>query len=202
MSTASTAQIPPSTPEIEEIHVSWEEFQSDYMEREDGYEYEWLDGIVERSPYSMDKLQLFILRNLQELFFKLKFEKKLTGQFIAEADLFFGKHHRRPDVCWLTDRQIDRLAEGMYEVPDFVIEVISKTDAIARVHDKMQDYRKSGVKVVWHIFPKHEEVHIYTGEELNNMSIRKGDKICSAAPVLENFELKAEQIFEKKEITD
>jgi Uma2 family endonuclease len=198
MSTTNLANLP--TQDADEQRISWEEFQSDHMEREDGYEYEWLNGIVERSPYSMDKLQLFILRNLQNFFFQLKFEGKIEGQLMAEADLFFGQNHRRPDICWLTNVQIDRLAEGMYEVPAFVIEIISKTDAINRVHDKMQDYRNAGVELVWHIFPKHKEVHIYTGEHLQQMSIRRHKDQCSASSVLPNFELSIEQIFERKEV--
>lgn len=197
MSTARSIDL--STSDADEQRISWEAFQSDHMEREDGYEYEWLNGIVERSPYSMDKLQLFILRNLQNLFFRLKFEGQLQGQLMAEADLFFGQNHRRPDICWLTNTQIDRLAEGMYEVPAFVIEIISKTDAINRVHDKMHDYRNAGVQMVWHIFPKHREVHIYTGERLQHMSIREDKAICSAAPILPGFELSIEAVFEREE---
>lgn len=199
MSTVYSASQPTSS-EAKEQRISWEEFQRDHLEREDGYKYEWLNGVVERSAYTIDKLQLFILRNLQNLFFELKFRGQLEGQLIAEADLFFGQNHRRPDICWLTNRQIDRLAEGMYEVPAFVMEVISKTDAINRVHDKMHDYRAASVGMVWHIFPKHQEVHIYTGENLQQMSVRSDDALCSAAPILPNFELRVDQIFERSEV--
>ncbi|MEL6720412.1 MAG: Uma2 family endonuclease [Bacteroidota bacterium] len=197
MSSSVTTQYLPSTT-VEVQNVTWEEFRSDYMEREDGYEYEWLNGVVEKTIYSMDKTQLFILRNLQAYFRSLLFQNKVTGELIAEADLFFGQHHRRPDICWLTDEQIDSLADDQYEVPTFVIEIISNNDAINRVNDKMEDYRTAGVQVVWQIFPKHQQVHIYTGEQLEHMTVYSKEKNCSAVPVLPNFTLPAKDIFERK----
>ncbi|MEM9885609.1 MAG: Uma2 family endonuclease [Bacteroidota bacterium] len=198
MSSSATVQTRQRQPKSQQQYVSWEQFQRVHMEREDGYEYEWLDGVVERTPYSMDKTQLFILRNLQAFFRTLLFEQKVVGELIAEADLFFGKHHRRPDVCWLTDEQIDRLADDAREVPAFIIEIISNNDAINRVNDKMQDYRLAGVQVVWQIFPKQEHIHVYTGSALQHMTIYSGEEVCSAKPALSAFELEAEKIFEKK----
>lgn len=177
--------------------ISWEAFQEKYLTREDGYKYEWLNGIVEKTPYSMDKSQLYILRNLLDFFMKLKFTGKISGQLMPEADLFFQENHRRPDVCWLADEQIDRLARGEYEVPAFVIEVVSNNDKINKVAHKMQDYRAAKVKAVWHILPDHEEVHVYAGENLEQMSVCSGDKECSAAPALPGFVMPAKDIFRK-----
>ncbi|MCB0578217.1 MAG: Uma2 family endonuclease [Phaeodactylibacter sp.] len=177
--------------------VSWETFQKKYLAREDGYKYEWLNGIVEKTPYTMDKSQLFILRNLLAWFRKLLNEGKVNGELIPEADLFFLKNHRRPDVCWLTGEQIDRLAENGYEVPAFVIEIISNNDIMNKVARKMQDYRAAGVQAVWHILPALEEIHVYSGEKLEKMVVCTGKKECSAAPALPGFVLPAEEAFLK-----
>ncbi len=179
--------------------LSWEQFQRKYLPREDTYKYEWLNGVVEKSPYSMDKTQLYILRNLLAWFRKFLLEGKVEGELISEADLFFGSHHRRPDICWLTDQQIDNLAEGEYEVPAFVIEVISSKDMINQVVRKMHDYRSAGVEVVWHILPIYQEVHVYTGDQLDHMNVCSGTTICSAAPALPAFSLPAAAVFERKE---
>lgn len=177
--------------------ISWETFQQKYLSREDGYKYEWLNGTIEKTPY-MDKKQLYILRNLQEFFRKLLLEKKVYGELIAEADLFFKEHHRRPDVCWLTDEQIDNLAEEGTDVPVFVIEVISPNDKIVKVESKIDDYRVAGVQVVWRIFPHLKTVHISTGQNLENTITHSGDMICSAAPALPNFEMPVTAIFARK----
>lgn len=77
-------------------------------------------------------------------------------------------------------------------MPLFVVEVISNNDMIKKVHQKMEDYRRAEVPVVWHIFPSLEEVHVYHGRE---MKIYKGDEKCSAAPVMPDFTLTVNEIF-------
>jgi Uma2 family endonuclease len=178
--------------------ISWQAFQRKYLSREDGYKYEWLNGQVEKTKRAMDKTQLYILRNLQDFFIELRFQGKLTGQLIAEPDLFFLTNHRRPDVCWLTNAQIDALADpDAYEVPEFLIEVISSNDQINKVKRKLIDYRNAGVKVVWHIFPNYKQVEVYTGERLEHITILEGDQLCSAAPALPGFEMPVSAIFQR-----
>ena len=87
--------------------ISWETFQKKYLTREDGYKYEWLNGVVEKTKSTMDKTQFYILRNLLRFFRKLLNEGKVSGELIPEGDLFFEENHRRLDVCWLTDEQIE-----------------------------------------------------------------------------------------------
>ena len=178
--------------------ISWEAFQREYLSREDGYKYEWLNGTIERTPNAMNAAQLYILNNLLNYFMSLKFEGQLSGQLMPESDLFFGDHHRRPDVCWLTDQQINALAEGAYEVPAFVIEVISNHDEMNTVVSEMQDYRAAGVKVVWHILPNHGEVHVYTGQALEEMKVCKGEDWCDAAPALAHFRMRAQEVFQRR----
>ena len=97
----------------------------------------------------------------------------------------------------MENEQIDKLAveDGAIEVPAFVIEVISNHDAAAKLTDKMEDYRKAGVQVAWHIYPKIKQVHVYSGKNLRQSVVCSGDEICSAAPVLPAFELPAKDVF-------
>jgi Uma2 family endonuclease len=177
--------------------VSWQEFQRKYLQREDGYKYEWINGVVEKTKRGMDKTQLFILRNLQDFFIQLKVTGKISGQLIAEPDLFFLVNHRRPDIVWLTNDQIDRLAYNSNDIPAFIIEVISTYDQINRVQNKMENYRHAGVQVVWHIFPNLATIHVYGGQRLDVMNVLTGDQICSAAPVLPDFALPVNEILKK-----
>ena len=145
----------------------------------------------------MDKTQLYILRTLTNLVLDLKMKGKVKGNFISEPDLFFLENHRRPDVCWLTDAQIDRLTYNNGEVPDFIIEVVSTNDQMNKVHKKMRNYEKAGVKIVWHIFPLLDEVHIYGGDHLDSMTVCRDEKICSAAPVLPDFAISVRDLLKK-----
>ncbi len=208
MSTASALQQSRSSGDtipkkISSRKVSWEGFEKKYLSREDGYKYEWVHGIVEKTDQSMNPTQLYIQKNLIQFFHKLLFAKKVFGELLAEADLkFLSDVHRRPDAAWLTDEQIYRLAKpGVIEVPPFVIEVISKNDTTEKLEKKMDEYRTASVKVAWHIFPNNNTVHVYSGANMTDMKVRKGDDVCSAAPVLPEFKMKVSEIFFKKIIT-
>lgn len=179
--------------------ISWETFQKRYLTREDGYTYEWTDGIVEKSRNSMEPNQLYIQRNLISLFRQLLLQDKIKGELLAETDLFFLPGiHKRPDLAWLTNVQINRLSEkGVIEIPAFVIEVVSGNDLAQKLAEKMKIYREAGVQVVWQIYPEQQEVHVYTGPDLENMTVCAGEKICSAAPVLPGFAFPANAVFTK-----
>ncbi len=175
--------------------ISWEEFQRKYLSREDSFKYEWVNGDVVKSKRTMDFTQFFILKNLQSLFRNLLLIKKVHGELITEGDTFFDGNHRRPDIAWFTDDQISKAKNGVKPVPAFIIEVISTKDQLNLVEEKMDNYRAAGVKVVWQIFPKFEKVHVYAGENLDSMKVCKGEKLCSAAPALPDYEMAAQDIF-------
>ena len=175
--------------------ISWEAFKADYLEREDGFKYEWVNGAVEKTPRSMDRKQFYIVVNLLRHFSELYNNGQVTGSLIPEGDTFFGKNHRRPDLAYYTDEQVESAAEDDDAEPQFVIEIISTTDQMNRVHKKMQDYRTVKIPVIWHIFPELHEVHVFHGRK---SEIHVGEEICSADPVLPEFQMSVNAIFKRK----
>lgn len=174
--------------------ITWEEFKTRYLNREDTFKYEWVNGIVEKTPRSMDKTQLYILTNLIHFLYVLKTARPgLDGDLVAEGDTFFAGNHRGPDIAYYTKKQIQDARENKDVHPDFVIEVISKQDQMVKVLDKMKDYRNAGVKVIWYIFPQQQEIHVYHGKK---MTVCTGDDICSAEPVIEGFKLPVKEVFQ------
>jgi len=179
--------------------ITWEEFERKYLNREDEYKYEWVHGIVEKTKRTMNPYQIFLQRNLTEFFYRLKFEGKINGQLMAETDLRIQKDlHRRPDMAWLTDLQIDNLMQpGAVEVPAFVIEIVSKNDDGESLEKKMDEYRAAGVQLVWQLFPAAKTVHVYSGKNMRQMKVCKADDVCTAAPVLDAFAISVEEIFKR-----
>ena len=100
---------------------------------------------------------------------------------------------RRPDIAYLTKEQILATKQGEDEIPEFVIEVISGNDKANKVEEKAIEYFKSGIKVLWLIYPDNQTVQIYTS--LKQAQICTDDDICSAKPVLEDFEIRVNEIF-------
>jgi Putative restriction endonuclease len=97
----------------------------------------------------------------------------------------------------LTDDQIARTAYGENQVPKFLVEIISTKDQMNLMYAKMDNYRSADVRVVWHIFPQINQVHVYTGAGLKSMTVCKGNDTCTAAPVITAFEMTANAIFQK-----
>ncbi len=175
--------------------VSWQEFESQYLNREDAFKYEWVRGAVVKTPRAMNQYQYYILLNIQRHFTRLKQEQKAQGEFLPEVDTFFLKNaHRRPDMAWFTDEQVARMARRENQIPNFVIEIISDNDIVDNLLDKLKDYHDADVAVIWLISPKLGQVHVYAGGE---PAICTGAMICSAAPALPGFEMSVNDIFEQ-----
>ncbi|MBK8566601.1 MAG: Uma2 family endonuclease [Saprospiraceae bacterium] len=178
-------------------YISWENFQKRYLPREDGFKYEWVRGMVIKSKNTINQKQLYILANLRDFFNQLIFSEKITGYLEPEVDTFFlsGEAHRRPDLSYFTKKQQALAAHGKEQIPQFVVEVISGSDLLNDLEDKMMDYWQAGVQVVWLIYPKQEVVYVHArGKEANRC--QAGD-ICSADPVLPAFSLPVGEIFKK-----
>lgn len=182
------------TKDISTLPTTLEEFM--VWESEDGFKYEWNDGELIKFV-GMNKKQIFIYEVLNQLFIEKGFWK--TGTLICEYDVQLsgtppgGLQMRRPDIAYLTKEQIIATKQGEDEIPEFAIEVISGNDKANKVEEKTIEYFKAGVKVLWLIYPDNQTVQIYT--LLKQAQICTDDDICSARPVLEDFEITVNEIF-------
>ena len=73
---------------------------------------------------------------------------------------------RAPDAAWVTLarwRALSAEARAKFPpiCPDFVVELRSRTDQLATLLAKMEEYRASGAKLGWLIDPVERRVHIY-----------------------------------------
>ena len=177
----------------EQKKISWAQFQAQYLSREDGFKYEWLNGIIEKTPRIMDYKQLQIVENILAFFDALKAAKNIQGRMYEEVDTFFDTHHRRPDICFISSEQLKNIKIEA-PVPAFVVEIISTTDSVNRINRKVDDYFDADVKVLWHIFPDLKKVHVYENNE--QILIRSGQDICSAEAAIEGFALSVDAIFD------
>jgi len=169
--------------EIITLPHTLQEFQD--WEPNDGFKYEWNDGELIKFT-GMNKQQVKIYDILLDLFIDKGYKK--TGTFVAEYDVMLsGIQMRRPDIAYLTKEQIKSADKGTDEIPAFTIEIISGNDNINKVEAKISEYYKAGVKVVWLILPEEKSVHIYTSRR--DVKICIENDICSAAPVLSEFEI-------------
>jgi len=177
-----TSQTTETLPRTLEEFIAWEPT--------DGFKYEWNDGEIIQFT-GMQKEQMYIYDRLIELFFELGYNK--TGTLIAEQNVHLsGIQLHRPDICYLTRAQVNQSARGADTTPAFAIEVISKHDKMDQLEQKLTEYFQAGVQVVWLIVPKRQVVHVYTSRR--KVTICLGSDICSAAPVLPDFEIQVDAL--------
>jgi Uma2 family endonuclease len=180
--------------DITTLPTTLEEFMA--WEPEDGFKYEWNDGELIKFV-GMNRKQVFIYEALNQIFIEKGLWK--TGTLISEYDVqLSGIQMRRPDVAYLTKEQIALTKQGEDEIPEFAIEIISGSDKASKVEERTIEYFKYGaggvpLKVLWLIYPDNKTVQVYTS--LKQAHICTDDDICSARPVLEDFEIKVSDIF-------
>ncbi len=174
--------------------VSLESFLRRYPNRKDGFKYEWNNGIIEKTPRTMNRDQSLIQEAILAYFYANPTFRR-HGGFIVELDMLIPGSNRtlRADMAFLSRQQMLNSKNGDLSVPEFVIEVISTHDKINEVEKKLNEYFDNGVKVVWQILPLTETIKIYTSSK-DVKICRKGDSY-SAETVIPNFLLKAEDVF-------
>lgn len=77
---------------------------------------------------------------------------------------------RSPDVTWIDKSKVDLIPADVTfpeVVPDFVVELHSKSDSLKMLREKMQEYQDNGVRLGWLINPQQQQVEIYRlGQEV------------------------------------
>jgi hypothetical protein len=68
-----------------------------------------------------------------------------------------------------------------------------RRDDAEQVERKIVEYFKAGVRVMWKVMPESQVVYVYTARKI--VTICTDDDVCSAAPVLPDFQIKAGTIF-------
>ncbi len=173
--------------------ISLAVFQRKYLSRKDNFKYEWVDGIVEKTPRTMNRNQTLIIQCLQRLFLTTKAHQNMS-ELVAELDMFLptANRTRRADFGVLTAKQVMASVNDDMSPAHFVIEIISKNDQINEVGQKLIEYFNNGVEVVWVIFPTLKKVEIY--RSLRDITICFDTDICSASPVLPDFEISVDNL--------
>lgn len=68
-----------------------------------------------------------------------------------------------PDISWIEKSRLEGVDISSFipVVPDFVVELRSKSDALKDVRAKMEEYQRLGVRLGWLINPQQQQVEIY-----------------------------------------
>lgn len=135
---------------------------------------------------------------------------RLIGNFVAEQDsgIVLGADGimeltpglvRIPDVSFISWDRLpgrsvprDPIAEI---VPDLAVEVISPSNTRQEMDRKLVEYFQAGVRLVWYVYPKTCETHVYVRPDKFDVVTLSGRLV--GGDVLPGFELPLESVFEK-----
>lgn len=168
------------------------EFEQWLAKKKTDYNYEFINGqAVKKQP--MKQNELFIVTFLMDMFMTTQsFANK--GRLVPEIDVYIDEYRKRiPDLAFFTAQQIQQARSGTKVVPTFVIELLSESEGYDFVADKINDYFRVGVQVVWYLNPKKQNIHLYLSA--NEMKVLSGEDTCSAAPAIPDLELMVKAIF-------
>jgi Uma2 family endonuclease len=150
-----TLMPPPSPP----VRVT----PDDLLELENEGLFELVDGkLIEKTmSYLSNKTAALIVFALQS------YANKHGGDVLPEQSFqcFADDPEliRRPDIAFIASgRTPSPLPTGHVKtVPDVAVEVVSPSDSIYELDEKLDDYRSAGVKLVWVVNPNSRTIRIH-----------------------------------------
>ena len=107
---------------------------------------------------------------------------------------------RSPNVTWIERSRWNSLTKEQQETfapidPDFVIELMSKSDTLKIIQDKMQEYISCGVKLGWLINPEAKQVAIYKAD--GSVKLLDNPEFLSGGDLLPGLRVDVKKILKK-----
>jgi Uma2 family endonuclease len=99
---------------------------------------------------------------------------------------------RSPDLSWITLEKWNALTPAQRRkflpiCPDFVVELVSESDDLKEIEEKMQEYLDNGLGLGWLMIPKTRQVKIYRPQQ--TLEILESPLSLSGESVLVDFVL-------------
>ena len=85
-------------------------------------------------------------------------------------------------------------------VPDLAVEVVSKSNTADEILAKLGDYFRTGVRLVWVVYPSVREVYVYTSP--TDVQILAEPAVLDGGEVLPNFHISLNRLFEDEPDAD
>ena len=106
---------------------------------------------------------------------------------------------RRPDVAfvsyqrWAKSRQIPTAGNAWDVVPDLMTEVVSPTDKADEIEQKIAEYFRAGVQLVWVVYPMQSKIHVY--QSPTQISVLSKADVLEGGTVVPGFRLALAELF-------
>ncbi len=109
-----------------------------------------------------------------------------------------GKPPRRiPDVAFVKlERMPHRITGSAPFAPDLAVEIVSQTDLVFDLENKIIQYLASGVRLIWIIYPVSQTIEVYRlPDGMRSLRLLKEDEL-DGENIVPGFKLKISELFE------
>lgn len=110
----------------------------------------------------------------------------------------FGSQYsmRGPDLAFYARGRIPRdpRATATDTVPDLVVEILSPSDRAIDVQEKVHDWLRVGVKLLWYINPESGETVVYRGDRITYV---EADEWLDGGDVLPGFTVRVRDVLDE-----
>lgn len=161
----------------------------------DGRKYELVDGEIVVSPAGMRHSEIGV--NIARIIANYLDDHPIGKVYSADVGIVLPNGNiRSPDVTFV---KLDKLPDGQspdtfgYLVPDFAVEVLSPSDSMRQVGQKIGEYLEVGVELVWLADPSTRSVTAY--RSLTAIRHYSSPENIDAEPLLPGFSAPVERFF-------
>ena len=111
------------------------------------------------------------------------------------------KHFLSPDVSFIAKERLvgaKRAPKKFFDgAPDLVVEVLSPSDTIEMLHEKIVEYFKSGARLIWVVNPEEQTVLVY--HTPTPYQLLRANDALDGEQVVPGFSLPVSELFEELE---
>lgn len=171
------------------IKMTLEEFLESDLE---GYEY--IKGeLIPVPPTSVEhgdiSADLFWFLNLHVR------KNKLGRVYMPDTGFRIGEQVLMPDVAFVSaDKRPTDRSKAFLIPPDLAVEVVSPTDVLYRVEEKVFAYLEAGTQLVWVLKPRSKTVTVYRSE--TDITLLTRNDTLTGENVIEGFSCQVAKLFE------
>ena len=165
---------------------------------DDGYRYELVRGVLKKmapvghtggsyEANAIGELRAFVKAN------RLGTTYSSSTGFLLERD---PDHVRMPDAAFVRRERVEEVAEvqGFFPgAPDFVAEVISPSDRLTDVCDKVEEWLNAGTLMVAVVNPRNRTVSVHTPDAVITLN---EDDTLDGGDVIPGWRLPVADLFE------
>ena len=163
---------------------------------ENGYKHELINGELVMVPAGMEHENIVI--KLSAALERFVSEHKLGAVFGSNAGYWMKSGNlRSPDVSFISKKLLQgfkRPPKGFFKgSPDLAVEILSPSDTMENLHEKIFEYFENDTKLVWVVNPEEQVILVYHSPRPDKLL--RGSDILSGEDIFTGFTFPVSELF-------